>query len=123
MRKYHPSLSSTHTHTHSLHHPQKLSPTISLNQTHMQTQLLCVSLALSQTHTLISPSNLPQKPVYSISFSLSLSPSHLPVLDMKTRYGPRSFFTVGRGIAAASSIATNSAYASMCEREGYRQRE
>ena len=53
------SLSSTHTHTLSLHHPQKLSPIISLNDTHMQTQLLCVSLALSQTHTLISPSNLP----------------------------------------------------------------
>ena len=29
---------------------------------------------------------------------------------MKTRYGPRSFFTNGRGIAAASSITTNSAW-------------
>lgn len=35
----------------------------------------------------------------------------LPVDDMNTRYGPMSFFTVGRGMAAASSIATSSAYA------------
>src|SRR5690349_1784937 len=38
---------------------------------------------------------------------------------MNTRYGPNSFFTNGSGMAAASSITTNSAWPSTCASCGW----
>ena len=43
----------------------------------------------------------------------------LMVDAMKTRYGPISRRTSGRGIAAASSTTTSSAWSSLCESDGW----
>ncbi len=53
------------------------------------------------------------------AFCLVISTHPLTVEDMKTRYGPSRFLTSGSGMAAASSIQTNSAWPNLAASLGW----
>ena len=79
-----------------------------------------ITLAVSMlSHKILEWHPTLKNPLIVVCITVTLITYPFTVDDMKTRYGPSRFLTSGRGIAAASSMHTSSAWPNLCASPGW----